>query len=487
MVYVLDRDGRLLMPTGKHAYVRILLKSGRASVACVHPFTIKLNYDTTYNVRPVVLGIDPGRTNIGLCAVDESGKSLFTAEVRTRNKDIPWLMAARRAFRMAHRKHRRREKRQRRALVAGTVLAGGKIERRLPSYGKDKTVTCNVIRNKQARFSNRRRPEGWLTPTASQLLRTHLNLVRKVSKFLPVSKVVLELNRFAFMRLDDPSVSGSMFQHGPLYGYDGSVESAVYALQDGKCLLCGAPIGQYHHVRERRRDGSETVRNRVGLCTACHGLVHTDGAERDRLASVAAGMRKKYDALGVLNQIIPRLMKGLSVDYEVSVTAGWETEEFRELHGIPKDHYLDAYAIACSALDNFEICIPHECYHIRQFRRHDRQACKREMLNRNYVLDGKAAAQNRHKAMGQKADSLEEYIAKGGRTDRLKVKHARRAMKDMARHYPGCQVVHNGRVRTLLKRASGSYWFDDGSKSPVRRTDITLNNSGLVFVSNTLA
>ena len=33
MVYVLDRDGRLLMPTEKHAYVRILLKSGRESVA----------------------------------------------------------------------------------------------------------------------------------------------------------------------------------------------------------------------------------------------------------------------------------------------------------------------------------------------------------------------------------------------------------------------------------------------------------------------
>ena len=487
MVYVLDRDGRPLMPTDKHAYVRILLKSGRASVACVHPFTIKLNYDTTYNVRPVILGIDLGRTNIGLCAVDESGKPLFTADVRTRNKDIHGLMAARKAFRQAHRKHRRREKRQRRALANGTALKDGKVERRLPSYGKDRTVTCKVIRNKQARFLNRKRPDGWLTPTASQLLRTHLNLVRKVAGFLPVSKIVLELNKFAFMRLDDPSTHGDMFQRGPLYGYDGSVVSAVYALQDGKCLLCGEPIQQYHHVRECRRDGSETVRNRAGLCTACHRLVHTDEAARGKLASVAAGMRKKHDALGVLNQIIPHLVEGLSVDYEVSVTAGWETEEFSETHNIPKGHHLDAYAVACSALENFEVCVPNECYHICQFRRHDRKACEREMYNRNYVLDGKVAAQNRHKAMGQKADSLEEYIAKGGRTDRLKVKHARRAMKDMARHYPGCQVVHNGRVRTLLKRASGSYWFDDGSKSPVRKTDVTLNNSGLVFVSNTLA
>lgn len=36
----------------------------------------------------------------------------------------------------------------------------------------------------------------------------------------------------------------------------------------------------------------------------------------------------------------------------------------------------------------------------------------------------------------------------------------------------------------LLKRAEGSCWFDDDTKIPVRRTDITLSNSGLVFVLN---
>lgn len=39
------------------------------------------------------------------------------------------------------------------------------------------------------------------------------------------------------------------------------------------------------------------------------------------------------------------------------------------------------------------------------------------------------------------------------------------AMKNMDRHYPGCWAIHNGMVRTLLKRAEGIYWFDDGTKS----------------------
>lgn len=484
MVYVSDKDGRPLMPTEKHGYVRRLLRKGKAKVESLRPFTIRLLYEVEGKVQPVILGIDPGRTNIGLCAVREDGKPLFTAQCQTRNKEVPKLMAKRREFRKAHRKHVRREKRQRRAVMNGTVLKGGTIERRLPSYGEDSKILCKVIRNKEARFSNRRRPEGWLTPTARQLLRTHLNLVRKISKFLPVSKIVLELNRFAFMRMDDPSVAGRMFQQGPLFGYDGSVKSAIWDIQGGKCLLCGEPIEQYHHVRESRRDGSEAIRNRVGLCGGCHRLVHTDAEAAGRLNVLAAGQRKKYDALGVLNQVIPYLMEGLSQGYELSVTAGWQTKEFRDISGMPKDHHLDAYAIACSGLKDFELQVPDGCFQIRQFRRHDRQACKREMLNRNYVFDGKIIARNRHKAFGQKEDSLEEYVEAGGRTDRLAVKHTRKAMKDMDRHYPGSQMAYDGHVRTILKRAEGYYWFDDGTKVTVKRSDINRNNTGLVFVSN---
>lgn len=215
MVYVINKEGRPLMPTEQHDYVRILLKKGKAHVVRKIPFTIQLLYETMDQVQPVILGMDPGRTNIGICAITETGKPLFSAEVQTRNKDIPKLMAKRKLFRQTHRKHVRREKRQRRAKKNGTVLKDGYLDRHLPSYRSDRTVTCKVIRNKQARFSNRKRPDGWLTPTANQLLQTHVNLVRKITRILPISKVVLELNRFAFMRLDDPSVYGTDFQHGP--------------------------------------------------------------------------------------------------------------------------------------------------------------------------------------------------------------------------------------------------------------------------------
>ena len=487
MVYVINKEGRPLMPTKQHGYVRILLKKEKARVVRKIPFTIQLLYETMDQVQPVILGVDPGRTNIGVCTITETGKPLFSAEVQTRNKDIPKLMAKRKLFRQAHRKHVRREKRQRRAKKNGTALKDGCLDRHLPSYGKDKTITCKVIRNKQARFSNRKRPDGWLTPTANQLLQTHVNLIRKIARILPISKVVLELNRFAFMRLDDPSVYGTDFQHGPLYGYENSIKAAVWDLQKGKCLLCDNPVEQYHHVRECHRNGSETVKNRVGLCRDCHSLVHTNRSAAEKLAEKAKGERKKYDALGVLNQIIPALIAQLSELCSLSVTAGWETKEFRDRHQIGKDHYLDAYVIACSSLDHILIKTPSECYRVRQFRRHDRQACERGMWDRNYQYNGKTVAKNRHRAFEQKTDSLSEYVKSGGRTDNLTIKHGKRAMKDMDRYYPGCQMPDHGRIKTLLKRAGGYYHFDDNTRISVRKAKIILNNAGLVFVSKTSA
>lgn len=119
--------------------------------------------------------------------------------------------------------------------------------RKLPQYAADAFITCKVIRNTQARFCNRRRPDGWLTPSARHLVQTHINLVHKVQKYLPVTDVVIEVNRFAFMQLEDPAICGVDFQTGPLKGYDDR-DAAVYDLQDGKCLMCKHEITQYHHI-----------------------------------------------------------------------------------------------------------------------------------------------------------------------------------------------------------------------------------------------
>lgn len=94
-VYVLNKDGKPLMPTTRGGHVRYLLKEKKARVVTSKPFTIQLLYETDDVVQPLYLGIDPGRTNIGVAVVKTDGTAVFTAHLETRNKEIPKLMQGR--------------------------------------------------------------------------------------------------------------------------------------------------------------------------------------------------------------------------------------------------------------------------------------------------------------------------------------------------------------------------------------------------------
>ena len=119
-VYVLNKDSKPLMPTTRCGHVRYLLKEKKARVVRANPFTIKLLYETDDVVQPLYLGIDPGRTNIGVAVAKGDGTAVFTAHLETRNKEIPKLMAKRKEYRQG-RRHYRRCKRQRRAAAHGTL------------------------------------------------------------------------------------------------------------------------------------------------------------------------------------------------------------------------------------------------------------------------------------------------------------------------------------------------------------------------------
>ena len=466
VVYVISASGKPLMPTTRCGHVRGLLNEGKARVVEREPFTIQLKYETPDVTQPLYLGIDPGRTNVGAAVVCEDGECVFTAQLTTRNKDVPKLMKARKQFRMAHRRLKRRCKRQRRAKAAGTLSQKGEFQRLLPGY--EKPILCKGIRNKEARFNNRQRPVGWLTPTANHLLLTHLNMVKKLQKLLPITDVVLEVNRFAFMAMENSSIRRWQYQRGPLYGKD-CVEDAVYAQQDGHCLC-------------------------VGLCNEHHDLVHKDRAWEAKMKETKAGLNKKYHALSVLNQIIPALTEQLTELFpqHAFVTTGKDTADFREDHGIAKEHYLDAYCIACSVLTEPDrVSAPTaKPYRLMQFRRHDRQVCHKENIKRVYLLDGKAVATNRHKAIEQKDDSLEEFRRTHTQQEvsSLTVKDHQPIYKDMQRFMPGGVFLCNGKVHTLLGsqgRYKGMPYYyigTDGSRNNATRCIFLQQNCGLRWV-----
>ena len=172
-IYVLNRDGRPLMPMHSWGRVQRFLKSGRASVVSSLPFTIRLKKQIEDpELDRCILGIDPGRTNIGLCVTDGKGKPLFASVLETRNKEIPDLMRDRKQARQASRRGERK-RRQRRAIHFDKSGETAMTEywRVLP--GTKKAVCQKHIRGQESKFMHRRRPKGWRTPTAEQLYRTH--------------------------------------------------------------------------------------------------------------------------------------------------------------------------------------------------------------------------------------------------------------------------------------------------------------------------
>ena len=349
VAYVQAKDGSPLMPMHSHGRVRKLLKAGNAVVKSRVPYVIQLTYELQNPVcEGFILGNDPGRTNLGLCAINEECDALFTANVITRNKEIPELMLKRKGHRMMSRAGERK-RRQRRAIKNGTCFKEGPVKYRiLPKC--EESIKLNHIINTESKFSNRKRPEGWLTPTANQLLETHLSTIRFVKKILPISKIVFEFNKFDFAKMENPNIKSWEYGKGKLYGYK-SVEEAVFDRQHGKCIFCDKPIEHYHHAVPKHLGGSESVDNRAGVCTEHHHLVHTDTKWEKKLKKEIEGQTKKYNALSILNQIMPRLIAELSKEHEVYVTTGHETKRIRDSFGLDKDHYIDAWCIAASILD----------------------------------------------------------------------------------------------------------------------------------------
>lgn len=446
-IYVLNGDGQPLMPTGNSAKVRHLLKTGRAVVKYQKPFTIQLT-DTIEDpeVQPLHGGIDPGRTNIGAAVVTNDGTCVYAAQVETANKSVPMHMKDRKAHRRASRMGERK-RRQRRAVKCGTTFPEGEV-REKEIAGCEKPVPLHYINNSEARFRNRKRPEGWLTPTANHLLLTHLNLIKKIESILPVSDWAIELNRFAFMQMEDGSVRGIDFQNGRLKGYPDK-QSYIYEMQGGRCAICGAPIEEYHHIVPRSEEGSDTVENMVGLCRHCHHEVEHKGQHRKLMKDL--GKVKKYGALSVLNQIIPHLVLELSerLGDRLCLVTGRKTKSFREEHEIDKDHYLDALCIACIP-GNMIPTFPEEIFRIKQFRRHDRALIKSQH-ERTYCLDGKAVAKNRRDREEQQGLSLQGYLEtfepceRRGIMSRLTVKKSRRYYNNPNRILPGAVFYFEGK------------------------------------------
>ena len=298
------------------ARARRLLKSGRARVVRLFPFTIRLvdRLLEDSSVQPVLVKIDPGSRHSGFVVVraDEQGHhhGLFFIDIVHRGESIRDALTARRNCR------RRRR---------------GNLRHRAP------------------RFLNRTKPQGWLPPSLQHRVDTVTSWVSKLTGLVPVTGLVEELVKFDAQKLQNPEISGNEYQQGTLFEYE--VREYLLEKFGRRCVYCGAenvPLN-IDHVVPKARGGSNRISNLVLACVDCN--------EKKGSQPVEVFLKNRPE---VLDRIKRRLKTSLAHAATVNATrwslfsalkafglpvetgSGALTKFNRHTFGVPKEHWHDA-------------------------------------------------------------------------------------------------------------------------------------------------
>jgi len=350
VVYVLSKNGQPIMPTENHAKVRLLLKSGKATVVKRTPFTIRLTGTSKTFVQEITLGVDAGSKHVGLSATTTK-KELFSAELRPRN-DVVELMSSRREMRRSRRNR--------------------------------------TTRYRQPRFNNRvhSKNKGWLAPSVEVKIWNHIQAIKVVVSLLPLTTIRVETAEFDLQRLKAIEQGKSLpvgmdYQLGEQYSHYNTRQYVLH--RDGyKCACCGAKATpkkevkfhvdkvklNTHHI-ESRKTGGDAPDNLITLCEMCHKLHHAGKLD---IPAKKRKLRSTRDAafMGIMRKTLMQRLKTMFPTVKVCETYGYITKYWRERKNIEKTHISDAFVVA----KNFDAARLNKSLLIVPKRQHNRQIHK---------------------------------------------------------------------------------------------------------------
>lgn len=303
MVYVINKNGEPLMPTGRHGKVRRMLRDGKAHVVRLIPFTIQLDYSSESVVQKVSLGIDAGSKHIGISATTEDHE-LLAMQVEERD-GIVELIATRRESR--------------------------------------RTRRCRKLRHRASRFDNRRRKEGWMTPSTEYRISAHLRMIRLVYSILPITRTTIEVAQFDAQKIKNDKISVIEYQQGEQLGF-WNVREYVLARDGHVCQHCKGKskdkILNVHHI-ESRKTGGNAPNNLITLCETCHKAYH-DG-------EISLNIRRGTSLRDAAAMSIMRweVYNRAKQEFKnVHLTYGYITKHTRIHNDIAKTHCADALCIS---------------------------------------------------------------------------------------------------------------------------------------------
>ena len=317
LVYVLNQNGRPLMPISRCGKVRRLLKDKQAKVVRRCPFTIKLLYEpSTDMVQECYCGVDTGSKYIGT-AVIGNDRVLYQSQTELRN-DIKKKMDRKRVFR----RNRRNRK----------------------------------TRYRKCRFLNRRNSirEDRLPPSVKHKVQAHIDEIEFCKKILPISDLILEVSQFDTALMKTPSLIDEKVRHwgyqqGFNYGYS-SRREAVLHRDNYTCQCCGKKNCrlEVHHIRFRSNGGTDDEGNLITLCEDCHKGVHAGTVVLSKKPKKSKNLKYATHMSIIRSQLLKKYPDAVE-------TFGFVTSENRNHLKLKKDHYIDACVIASGGLEFKEL------------------------------------------------------------------------------------------------------------------------------------
>ena len=301
------------MPTS-NAKARKLLKSKRAKVKNLKPFTIQLLYKTkTEYTQQITLGIDSGYANVGFSAITNQ-KELIVGELK--------------------------------------LLQG--MKERLLERSRYRGIRRSRLRYRKARWSNRTKskPKGWLAPSLQHKLDSHIKFIDYLYTILPITKCVVEVANFDIQKMNNENIKGVDYQKGDMMGFWNLREYILHRdghkCQNPNCKNKGKEqVLQIHHIKYKSMGGTDNKSNLITLCDKCHTSPnHKKGKFLYDWCIQGKKVRGFKDAT-FMSMIRWYLVNNLKERHSrVSVTYGYITKNHRIENGIEKTHYNDAFAIA---------------------------------------------------------------------------------------------------------------------------------------------
>ena len=305
MVYVISCDGKALMPTKRHAKVRVLLKEKKAKVVETNPFTIKLLYSTKNYVQPIHLGIDSGYTYIGFSALTDK-EEVISGEL--------------------------------------TLLSGQK--QRLEKKAMHRGQRRSRKRHRKPRFDNRAIPKGWLAPSIQHKLDSHKRFIDMIKGILPISEITIEIGNFDIQKIKNPLIEGSKYQEGEQKNFYNLREHILHR-DNHTCQYCGEkelPL-QVHHIGYYKKDMSNRPSNLTALCIKCH---KPRNHKKDGVLWGMESIDRGFKEATFMSTIRKRLVDSI----DCKPTYGYLTKSRRISLELEKTHYNDAFCIARGSNQN---------------------------------------------------------------------------------------------------------------------------------------